>query len=123
MKHAWMLAFLTAMCFAQDKTVDKKFWTVTAFSAASTAADADTTANFGPRCTYEETNPGLYGEFPTAKRVTIVMGGLFVASVGASYVLKRYYVHIWKVPLWPTPEMYLAYGHAVGAAHNARSCY
>ena len=49
MKHAWMLAFLTAMCFAQDKTADKKFWTVTAFSAASTAADADTTANFGPR--------------------------------------------------------------------------
>ena len=122
MKHAWILAFLIALCFAQDKTADKKFWTVTAFSAASTAADAYTTANFGPRCTYEE-NSGLYGEFPTAKRVTVVMGGLFVASVGASYVLKRHHVHIWKVPLWPAPEAYLAYSHAAAAAHNARSCY
>ena len=127
MRIAVILVLLSGVAFGQlpdaPKVADKSFWAVTAFSGAATAADAYTTANFGPRCPYESGNPGLYGVYPTAKRVTLVMGGLFAASAGASYVLKRHHARLWKVPLWPAPELYLAYGHAAGAASNARNCY
>ncbi len=110
--------------YASAQTADKAFWTVTAANASMTALDDYTTARYvGTRnCPWEQTNPGLYGEFPKAPRVTLIMGGIFAGSVGLSYVLKRHRVHLWKCPLWAAPQGYMAYGHAWGGIHNLRHC-
>lgn len=120
MKCPLAFALLLATCVAQDspKVTDKKFWAITAFSAAATAADGYTTVNSG-ECTMEIGNPFLYGVHPTAKRVTLVMGGIYVASVGVSYFLKRHHAKV----LWMAPELAPVVGHVQGAVHNARTCY
>lgn len=128
MRILLLLFVLSAKMFGQlpdaPSAVDRSFWAVTTASAVSTAADAYTTVDMigGHSCPFEETSPTLYGRNPSAARTTLVMGGLFAASVATSYVLKRVHARIWKLPLWPAPEAYLAYGHAYGAIHNFRHC-
>jgi hypothetical protein len=64
----------------------------------------------------------LYGKQANAARVFAVMSAKFATSVVASYYLKKYNVHIWKLKLWPAPQIYNAQGHAQGAIHNMRYC-
>lgn len=116
-----LLLLSAPMC---GQSADKSFWAITAGNALATGMDAFTTSQFigGGRCPREVWNSSEYGSIPTPQRVTLVMGGLFAASVGLSYAMKRHRVRIWRVPLWELPQGYNAYGHAWGAAHNVRYC-
>lgn len=119
-----VLLLIASGCLAQ--TADKQFWTVTAFSAAATGADAFTTVTrvgHTETCPFEVWGATLYGAKPRAMRTSLVMGGLFVASTALSYTLKRHHVGIHKFPLWAAPEGYLAYGHTLGAIHNVQRCH
>jgi hypothetical protein len=129
MKFALAVAFLSSLAWGQlpdAPSADRAFWINTSASGLATLADGITTVKLvghTETCPFEEWGSSLYGRTPTAGRVTLVMGGLWGASALVSYELKRHRVHLWKLPLWPVPESYLAYGHASGAIHNLRTCH
>jgi hypothetical protein len=103
---------------------DLSFWLTTAAAGSMTYADAYTTTHNirpGGTCPVEGGSPWLYSRQPYAHpaQVYTVMTGLYVASIAVSYELR----HHKRTRLFlPVPESYLAYGHAVGFAHNLRVC-
>jgi hypothetical protein len=104
---------------------DLQFWTVTVGNGAMVLSDAITTSalvGHTPACPREVWGETLYGRQANDGRVFAVMGAKYAASVGLSYVLKKYNVHIWHLKLWAATQVYNAYPHALGAAHNMRVC-
>ena len=111
---------------APSHVVDRSFWLVTSWNAASTIGDAATTlalVGHTEQCPYEVWSAPLYGRQPQAARTTAVMGGLFAASVVLSYELKRHNAHIWKVQLWTLPQVYMASTHTAGVFNNLKRCH
>lgn len=132
-RRAMLLLLLVPLSWSQSlpdapsatRVADKNFWSVTAVNGAVTLSDVLTTSLLvgkGSACPYEVGSPGLYGEKAQPARVAVVMGGTYAASVVASYYLKKYNVHIWKVKLWAVPQIYNAHPHFEGAIHNLRLC-
>jgi hypothetical protein len=107
------------------RVADKYFWTLTASNGAATLSDAISTSalvGHGNLCPTETWEDALYGKQAHDGRVFGVMSAKFAASVVASYYLKKYNVHIWKLKLWAAPQIYNAQGHMQGAIHNLRYC-
>lgn len=118
------LALLTSLASAQ--TVDKSFWTVAALNGGATALDSYTTVidvGHTRHCAREEGTPQLYGSKPETPRVSFVMGSLYLASTAFSYGLKLHRIHIWKVPLWTAPSMFMGEAHLQGAIYNLSHCH
>lgn len=108
------------------QTADKAFWTITAIHASATSLDAYTTVTrigHTQTCPEEVWSAPLYGKHPEAARTSMVMGGLFSASVLLSYSLKKHHAHLKRLPVWAAPQAYLTYGHTLGAIHNFRFCH
>jgi hypothetical protein len=88
------------------RVADGQFWALTAFNAAATAADMVTTSamvSHTEACPFEVATPALYGDRAPDGRVVAVMAGKAVAATFASYLLKKYNVHVWKLKLWYAP--------------------
>jgi hypothetical protein len=118
-KRVVLFCALATLCGAQ--TVDRSFWAVTAVNAAATAADAYTTFAYvghTRNCPVEVGSPELYGTHPTYGRTSLVMGGLFAASVGVSYLMKRKHFRF----LWIAPQAWVIYGHTSGTVNNLVVC-
>ena len=127
---AFLILSAPAVCWGQlpdapSKVIDRNFWLLTSWSAASTFADGATTVlqvGHSQACFVERGSPWLYGRKPQFERTSVAMSGLFVASVFASYELKKHHAHIWRIPLWSAPQSFLALEHTVGGVHNLRTC-
>lgn len=121
--------FLSGFASAQElpenpqPVADRNFWLVTSANAAASAADGFTTIAFARNCPYESGNPVLWGRRPTTARESVVMAGLFAASTLASYELKKYNAHIWKLKLWTIPVGHEIVSHSYGTVHNVIYCH
>ena len=96
------------------KIADKKFWAMTALSAASTVADIEVTAHAlqNPNC--HEHNP-LLGTHPSRAK----MYGISVPATTA-YALVGYLLKKRGVKIWAVPQLSLTGGHALGSGLSAR---
>ena len=128
-----VIAFsLTGFASAQEipdnpqPVIDRNFLLVSGAHAAAMVGDLVTTSLYVGHnyhaCSLEIGNPALYGRQPRPVRTSLVMGGLYAATVFSSYELKKHRARIWKVPLWPAPQAYIAYGNAYGTLHNLQKC-
>lgn len=107
------MSILTGLSLAQEvpdaphRLLDKKFMSLAALSTASTFADSYTTtwarqnwlAGKTNVCNIERESAYLYGTHPTAARAYAVAAGKSVASVAASYFLRKHHSKLWSVPL------------------------
>lgn len=89
---------------------DKKFWTVTAVTAAAVAADGWTTTHSG---VFEGWNPWLYGREIRPARTALAEVAIMATFTTTSYLLKRKHVKFWWLPMAAG-----ATGSAAGAIHN-----
>ena len=131
MKTLCFVVFFASSLLAQlpeapQPVVDRNFWLVTSANGIATLGDIITTSKLvghTASCPYEVWSDSLYGRQPNTARTSLVMGGLYAASVFSSYELKKHHAKLWKVPLWIAPQAYLAGGHAVGTIHNLQTCH
>lgn len=94
------------------RTADKKFWTLTAVTAAAAATDGWTTTHSG---TFEQWNPWLYGHEVRPARTALAEVAIVATFTTTSYILKRKHVRYWWVPM-----VVGAVGSSMGAIHNCR---
>lgn len=101
---------------ATPKVADKKFWTVSALTAATTVSDVEITARAlqNPNC--REHN-FLMGAHPSRAK----MYGISVPAT-TGYALLGYWLKKHNVKLWAAPQLSLAGGHAVGSLLSS-SCF
>jgi len=93
-----------------QRTADKKFWTVTAVTAATVAADGWTTPHSG---VFEGWNPWLYGHEIRPARTALAEVAIMATFTTTSYILKRKHVKFWWLPMATG-----AAGSTAGAIHN-----
>lgn len=119
-------AVIVLVSLAHGQTVaDKKFWVLTGASALTISADAySSVTRIGPHsnCKVEAASPELFGTHPRPWREGLVSGGLFLAGTALSYELKKHRAHLWKIPLWSTPQVYNIANHTYGAVNNWANC-
>jgi hypothetical protein len=112
------LAVTSSWCWGQDKTVNVKLLSLTAFNGTAVALDAYTTLNMnGHKCPREVWSPELYGTHPHAVRTSLVMGAEFALSSFLSYKLKKRHSRFWIIP-----AAFTGTEHLRGAIHNYEVC-
>lgn len=115
----WLV--LAGVAFAQDSRVlDKKFWTVSAFHAATTILDyASSAAYIGPghKCIEDQ----LMGFEPSDRKIALVGLADFAVTEGLAYVLKRSGNHVVR-KLWLAPIAYRSGIHVWAARQNFEVC-
>ena len=108
-----------------EKVGDAQLKWIVGWNAVATSLDAYSTVSTlgkGP-CIREVGNPELYGKYPRPLRVGAVIGAEFIMATFLSYELKRHRIKLGKLPLWPIPSSYTAYGHTEGTIHNFSYCH
>ena len=123
MRAGWMVAVVLLLGVSAtaeiakeqpSKVADKKFWAITALSAASTVADIEVTAHAlqNPNC--HEHNP-LLGTHPSRAKMYGISVPASTAYALVGYLLKKRGVKIWAVP-----QLSLTGGHVLGSGLGAR---
>lgn len=115
-----VLLAITATAQTDHKTVDKKFFIVSAFSASTLAFDAYTTAARHQGCE-EMGSPWLLGRNPSTGRIAGVSLGEFALGEGLTYLLKRSHNRVLHY-LWPAPVSARAGVHLAAGIHNWDVC-
>lgn len=107
------LLFFSFVALAQDlpeapvKVLDKKFMALSFLSTATSFSDSYTTtwarenwlAGKTGVCNIERESTYLYGTHPTAGRAYAVAAGKSVATIAASYYLRKHHRRLWGLPM------------------------
>lgn len=92
---------------APDRVLDKKFMALSFLSTATSFSDSYTTtwarenwlAGKTGVCNIERESTYLYGLHPTPGRAYAVAAGKSVATIAASYYLRKHHRRLWGLPM------------------------